>query len=137
VARADLLCDMIKYGLNSDIANFRKVAEAICAEERAKQHSVLANRIDEMLRVSNRVPSFIPKNGNGEANLVVEKIPERRIGDLLLPKPVYDSCQELVEEYMRTDLLRSYGLEPRNRILLIGPPGNGKTSKVSFGAIMV
>jgi SpoVK/Ycf46/Vps4 family AAA+-type ATPase len=29
---------------------------------------------------------------------------------------------------MRVDILRSHGLEPRNKILLIGPPGNGKTS---------
>ena len=37
-------------------------------------------------------------------------------------------CKELVEEHYRSDLLRSYGLEPRNRILLTGAPGTGKTS---------
>lgn len=35
---------------------------------------------------------------------------------------------ELIEEQRRADLLRSYGIEPRNRLLLSGPPGNGKTS---------
>ena len=34
----------------------------------------------------------------------------------------------IVEEQMRADLLRSYNIEPRNRVMLIGPPGNGKTS---------
>jgi SpoVK/Ycf46/Vps4 family AAA+-type ATPase len=33
----------------------------------------------------------------------------------------------LIEEQLRKDLLRSYGLEPRHRVLLSGPPGNGKT----------
>jgi SpoVK/Ycf46/Vps4 family AAA+-type ATPase len=37
-------------------------------------------------------------------------------------------CQSFVQEHHRTDLLRSYNIEPRNRVLLIGPPGNGKTS---------
>lgn len=35
---------------------------------------------------------------------------------------------ELVEEHHRSDLLRSYNLNPRNRLLLTGAPGNGKTS---------
>ena len=133
MARADLLCDIIKYGLNGDVVNFRKAAEAICAEERTKQHGVLANRIEEMLRVSNRTPikelHVTPiKNGNGEANFVIEKTPEKTLDSLLLPNSVVDSCRELITEHMRVDILRSHGLEPRNKILLIGPPGNGKTS---------
>lgn len=31
-------------------------------------------------------------------------------------------------EQHRADLLRSYSLEPRHRVLLAGPPGNGKTT---------
>ena len=37
-------------------------------------------------------------------------------------------CQDLINEQNRADLLQSYGIEPRNKLLLIGPPGNGKTS---------
>lgn len=131
-ARADLLCDVIRYGLNNDNVNFRKAAEAICAEERANQHGVLAKKIEEMLRMStqnptrNNTPSSI-HYGNGDS-IVSEKIPERKLRELLLPQSVMDNCNELIEEHLRADLLRSYGLEPRNKVLLIGPPGNGKTS---------
>ena len=45
-----------------------------------------------------------------------------------MPNDVQQICQSLIQEQYRTDLLRSYNLEPRNRVLLIGPPGNGKTS---------
>lgn len=34
----------------------------------------------------------------------------------------------MIEEHHRCDLLLSYNLEPRHRVLLAGPPGNGKTS---------
>lgn len=132
MARADLLCDVIKYGLNNDNINFRKAAEAICAEERANQHGVLAKKIEEMLRISTKPPTkdiSVPpaRNGSGES-IVSEKIPEKKLEQLLLPQSIIDNCNELVEEHMRADLLRSHGLEPRNKILLIGPPGNGKTS---------
>lgn len=132
MARADLLCDIIRYGLNNDGINFRKAAEAICAEERTNQHGVLAKKIEEMLRVSTKHPTrdaIAPatRNGNGDS-IVSERIPERKLSELLLPQSVVNNCNELVEEHLRADLLRSHGLEPRNKVLLIGPPGNGKTS---------
>lgn len=135
MARADLLCELIKAGLIKDDVSFRKAAEAISAEERAKQHEILANKITELLnnnqyrsnKETKNTTQFI-SNNNIQNHLFIEKIPTKRLDQLMLPENVYKSCKELIEEQTRTDLLRSYGLEPRNKILLIGPPGNGKTS---------
>ena len=135
MARADLLCELIRAGLMKDDVSFRKAAEAICAEERSKQHEILANKITELLnniqsktdRGIKNTPQIITSN-NIQNQLFSEKTPIKRLDQLMLPENVYQSCRALIEEQMRTDLLRSYGLEPRNKILLIGPPGNGKTS---------
>jgi len=114
-----------------DKAKFQKVVEAIIAEERAKQHTILANKLEELLR---SVPADKPvSNGNAVldqrvTNLLHEIMPERTFEDLILPKEVRKISQEVVQEHHRVDLLRSYNLEPRNRLLLIGPPGNGKTT---------
>ena len=47
---------------------------------------------------------------------------------MLFPQNAIDSRRQLTEEQPRAELLRSCGLEPRNKILLTGPPGSGKTS---------
>ncbi len=46
MARADLLTNLVKFGLNGDKERFRKVAETIIAEERAKRHTVLEDKLE-------------------------------------------------------------------------------------------
>ena len=134
MARADLMCELIKYGLINDTINFKKAAEALCAEERAKQHMILANKIQDLLSMEKK-QAFernstvnVVRGGMSESNLFWEKIPQKRLDDLILPQSVKDICQGMIEEQLRAEVLQSYGLEPRNKMLLIGPPGNGKTS---------
>ncbi len=131
MARADMLTDLVRFGMTGDKVKFRKVVEAIIVEERAKQHLLLANKLEDLLRT---VPIEQPAPNGGVlleqkfSNLVQEIIPELTFDDLILPRDILDISQGVVQEHHRLDLLRSYNLEPRNRILLIGPPGNGKTS---------
>lgn len=136
MARADLLCELIRHGLNRNDLSFRKAAEAICAEERAKQHIVLANKIEEILKnhptsqlnASQRNMPVVNSLNSIPVQLFTEKVPKKRLDQLLLPEGVNKFCHDIIEEQNRADLLRSYGMEPRNKILLLGPPGNGKTS---------
>ncbi|MDA2911690.1 ATP-binding protein [Nitrospiraceae bacterium AH_259_D15_M11_P09] len=129
MARADLLMNIVRAGRRGDQALFRKSVEALIAEERAKQHYVLADRLEENLR-TNGSPSLEGPTFSDERmqNLLVDITPTRKLEDLLLPELVKMSCQELIEEHHRCELLRSHNLEPRSRVLLVGPPGNGKTS---------
>jgi AAA+ superfamily predicted ATPase len=128
---SDLLIGLVKFGMNCDKAKFQKVVEALIAEERTKQHNILAEKLEEILKnessirsVSNGTPIIDQRVGN----LIQEIVPHRRLDDLILPPEVYQNCRDFIREQNRSDLLRSWNLEPRNRILLIGPPGNGKTS---------
>jgi AAA+ superfamily predicted ATPase len=136
MARSDLLVTLVKAASTGDQGLFRRTVEAVIAEERGKKHDILADRLTQILRTSTPGPSA---QANGAANLGtkvvraddsswVERIPQRGFEEILLPDAVERVVRELVEEHHRTDLLRSYNLMPRNRVLLAGEPGNGKTS---------
>ena len=132
MARSDLLLDLVRAGTKGDQPLFRKALEALIAEERTKQHHVLADRLATHLNAggppsAGAAPSLTRRNGP-LAEAFHELHPERRLGDLVLPASVASAGRELVEEFRRADLLRAHSLEPRHRVLLTGPPGNGKTS---------
>lgn len=129
MARADLLLNLVKSGSMGDQALFRKTVEALAAEERSKQHNILADRLIANLK-ANGTAFHLPTNGIDDKiqNLLFDTQPRMSLQDLVLPDIVQTECNELIEEHSRRELLNSYNLEPRNRILLAGPPGNGKTS---------
>lgn len=132
MARADLILDIVRAGARGDQALFRKALEALVSEERAKQHHILADRLAAHLRSNgghNGAPVAPPvRRSRPGLDLFHEIAPTRRLRDLFLPDVVTQAGQELIEEHRRSDLLRAHNLEPRHRVLLAGPPGNGKTS---------
>ncbi len=130
MARSDLLLNAIKFGFSGDKTKLKRTAEAIIAEERHKQHNIFADKLVEAMK-SFDDKSFIKTdqiNDQRFADFVQEIVPQRKIDSLILPNEVKQVCREFTQEHFRSDLLRSYNIDPRNRILLIGPPGNGKTS---------
>ena len=109
----------------------RSTTEAIVADERAKSHHVLADRLQRALQTVSVSPPALtsaqPVQGSGR-DTILELTPRVRFDDLVLTLPARAEGQQLVEEHMRADVLRAHGYEPRHKVLLSGPPGNGKTS---------
>ena len=131
MARSDLLISLVKSVAAGDRRLTRSTVEAIIAEERSKQHNVVAERLTNAMR----------DMGNGVNRLQVPQLeraprgrdfievqPQRRLEELVLPPFVRTACIQFIEEHHRSDLLRAHSLEPRHRALLVGPPGNGKTT---------
>lgn len=119
--------------MSGDQASVRMTAEAIAADERAKKHTGVADRITRVLTIApaaglnGRSQSTVARLRDGGGG-IQRREPERSIDTLFLDKQIKTAFQELVEEQLRADVLRAHGLEPRHRLLLTGPPGNGKTS---------
>lgn len=134
MARSDLLVALVKAGATGDRHLARTSAEALIADEKGKQHHVLADRLAAALRSpvnghsQHLAHPEMPVRGPSTRDLFIDRVPQRQLSDLLLPPVTREACESLLEEQRRADVLRAHGLEPRHRVLLVGPPGNGKTS---------
>jgi len=132
MARSELLVSLVRAAAAGDRETVRSTAEALAADERAKKHHGLADRLQRALSaVSVTPPPLVTSTstaiGSGR-EAIIEIEPRVRLDDLLLPLPVRENGRQLIQEHSRADVLRAHGYEPRHRLLLSGPPGNGKTS---------
>jgi SpoVK/Ycf46/Vps4 family AAA+-type ATPase len=129
MARSDLLVSLVRAGAAGDRSLLNSTVEAIVAEEKTRSHHVLADRLQRALQsVPVTTSAEMRRPQSGGRDFVIESEPRVRIDDLILPLPVERLARQLIEEQSRSDLLRAQGLQPRHRVLLSGPPGNGKTS---------
>lgn len=131
MARSDLIVSLVRAGASGDRETLKSAAAALVAEERAKNHHIVADRIE---RAISTVPVASPaltsatKVPNPGKDFILEVSPRVQLDELMLSLPVKTNANQLVEEHARADVLRAHGYEPRHRVLLSGPPGNGKTS---------
>jgi SpoVK/Ycf46/Vps4 family AAA+-type ATPase len=128
MARSDLVLSLVKTGIRGDLPLFVKTAEAIAAEARNRQHYQFADKLAAVLIDIDQSSSLKSIASSELSNAFYETLPQKMLSDLILPDTVSVLCNELIDEHQRRDLLRSYNMEPRHKVLLSGPPGNGKTT---------
>lgn len=133
MTRSNMLVDLVDAQRRGDGPRFRALVEAIIAEEREKQHHLVADRLSELITTTGTGGAITGHGArdaaaSGAADLIHDVVPRVRLGSMTLPGATASAAAELVEEQHRADLLRTHGLEPRHRVLLDGPPGNGKTT---------
>ncbi len=131
---------LLAYSRADDQA-FREAAAEFIAEERRKNHHILANDLErilngpngaapkriEVLRQLGYAPSDLPCDKERGLPLVEVSEPQRELEDLVLEQKVRDALDRLINEQRHGDTLRTHGLRPISKVLFCGPPGCGKT----------
>ncbi|MEB3051287.1 ATP-binding protein [Mycolicibacter sp. MYC123] len=115
---------------------FRRAATEIIEEEQAKHHNALARDLQKLLvagggAVDSGMTVVVPappKDREGEWDLGEIREPERLLEDLVLRQAVSTALENIAEEVRQWPSLDAAGLPRRQRLLLQGPPGCGKTT---------
>ena len=112
-----------------DDRRFRAVFAGIIADEEAKKHGALAA---ELRRLVGAAPaqSVPPVPVDRESNLPLLAVHTREpvLGKLALSADASAAVQRVLDDVKFGSKLEAGGLPRRNKVLLFGPPGCGKTS---------
>jgi SpoVK/Ycf46/Vps4 family AAA+-type ATPase len=119
------------------------VARSIVVEERRKGHAVLASELEsvigqapvEGLPDTRTLPSPVSAqsltplpSGGRAAQPLLKEVPQAALRHLMtLPEAVEARFTRIEQEFVSRDRLAQHGLRPRQKILLYGPPGCGKS----------
>lgn len=122
------------YSSHND-EQFRSVALQIAAHQAKVGNERLAEELRELVSESRRqsstagFPRAVPiTRPTGElAGLVSASYPTTRLSDMVLAPGVQHRIQEVIHHQRQRDRLRAHGLAPKRKLLLVGPPGCGKT----------
>ena len=128
---------LFKAFREKDESLFHELAMEIIEEEERKNHHLLAAKLKQVLNEASNdkkeasyhrksVPPLPRDNEKGFPLLEVKKV-HYTWNDLVVPTEILDILKEIPRENEHASLFASYGLKPKNKILLCGPSGTGKT----------
>lgn len=132
------LIALLRSHIEGDDEQFLSVAMQVAAHEARQGHGKLATQLKELVdesrhrhvKRSNRPVPLVQPKGDLAA-LVSATYSDTRLASMILPEKLEERLKRVVAEQRQQHKLLEKGLTPRRKLLLIGPPGAGKTMTAS------
>lgn len=138
MATADQVKALIRSHADGDDTRFYAIAMQVAAKAARSGHGKFAQELRELVdRVKARARTTEPSRGakpvplaqpRGDlAGLLTVGYPKTRVADMALPEVLGARLERVLTEQRERYRLREHGFPPMRKLLLVGPPGTGKT----------
>jgi SpoVK/Ycf46/Vps4 family AAA+-type ATPase len=135
MATAQQLKALLRSYVDEDGDRFLTVSMQIAAQAARRGQGKLAEELRDLIDQAKRrsvqppwgksVPIARPA---GElADLIHASYPKTQLADMVLADSAIQSLERVLLEYRQQERLRTHGMSARRKLLLVGPPGSGKT----------
>jgi AAA+ superfamily predicted ATPase len=139
MATAEQVKALLKSYSEGDPEHFVSIALQIAAGAARGGKGKLAQELRDLVdQIKHRqqackIGGIVPiARATGElAGLLGVTYPKTRISDMVLDSSTRGPLARMIREYRQQDTLRSHGYSARRKLLLVGPPGCGKTMTAS------
>lgn len=128
---------LLKSHIAGDEDHFLTVAMQLAAHEARQGHGKLAQELRELIDNAKEKKSTVTSQRSGPvplvqpkgelANLLTVRYSDVRLASMVLTDETEGRLQRTLLEQTQQATLRAHGLMPRRKLLLVGPPGAGKT----------
>lgn len=140
MATADQLKALVKSHAEGDDTKFYSVALQVAAKAARSGQSHYAQELRDLIdaarkeaRSSVKQPVPVTRPRGDLAELLSVVYPSTRMADLVLEPVVREKLERVIVEQRQQEQLQARGFRPSRKLLLVGPPGTGKT--MSAGAL--
>jgi SpoVK/Ycf46/Vps4 family AAA+-type ATPase len=134
MANAELISEMVRAHYAGDQRRFGNLLNQFIASESRAGHVRLAQRLRDLRAEAEAEapaqparPTQLARAARDLEAVLSVGYSDEHLADLVLSPENRRTLQRIVTEQRAADTLAEHGLRPRRRLLLHGPPGNGKT----------
>lgn len=136
MATANQILALVKSHVAGDEEQLLSIALQIAAAEARRGREIKAKELRDLVEQARKQRNSVTRKRDaisiatprGDlASLMVVSHPKSRLPDMILPDDVRDRLASLLHQQRQRDRLRLHNQRPNAHLLLIGPPGSGKT----------
>lgn len=128
---------LLESHVAGDEDRFLMVATQLAAHEARQGHGRLAQELRELIDAAKGKGATVARRGAGPVpiaqpkgeltSLLSARYSDVRLNSMILAPALEERLRRVLTEQQQQERLRARGLSPRRKLLLVGPPGSGKT----------